>query len=113
MNGAAQISDIKDGTSNTFAMIETPFKKTYTAYGPWVHAYTYALGVIPSSRGINSSANPANPLVPYWQGAGSLHDGGCHALMCDGAVRFIGQNISNTTLLSLQSIRGGEVVGEF
>ena len=49
------------------------------------------------------------------EGAGlySWHTGGAHALMGDGAVRFLSENISAKTLSSLITRSGGEVVGEF
>ena len=113
INGACTINDIKDGTSNTLAMIETPFRKTHNPYGPWLHTWTYAQDIVPTVRGINSTAPSASPLVPHWMGAGSLHDGGCHAVLADGAVRFLSANMSNTVLGSLQTIFGREIVGEF
>lgn len=35
------------------------------------------------------------------------------ALLGDGAVRFISENIDQATLNSITSTRGGEVIGEF
>ena len=43
----------------------------------------------------------------------SFHTGGVHALMCDGAVRFISENISGRTLTALGTRADGEIVGEF
>ncbi|MFN0196017.1 MAG: DUF1559 domain-containing protein [Planctomycetaceae bacterium] len=112
VNGAAKISEIRDGTSNTLALMESPFHKTYPHYGPWLHTWTYAQDTVPTLRGINSTAPGYPPLVPYWQGAGSLHDGGCHAVMGDGAVRFFSANMSNTVLAYIMTVNGGEIVGE-
>ncbi len=43
----------------------------------------------------------------------SLHVGGVHALMGDGAVRFISENIAWTTIRSLSARADGNVVGDF
>ena len=43
----------------------------------------------------------------------SFHVGGCHALMGDGAVRFISENLDTQTLRKLMARADGEVVGEF
>ncbi|MDB5339131.1 MAG: hypothetical protein JWN70_4750 [Planctomycetaceae bacterium] len=45
--------------------------------------------------------------------ARSKHVGGVHAAMCDGAVRFISENISTTIWRNLATRQGGEVLGEF
>ncbi|OYW15017.1 MAG: hypothetical protein B7Z55_15330 [Planctomycetales bacterium 12-60-4] len=44
---------------------------------------------------------------------GSLHDGGCHVLMGDGAVRFVSQNIDSSTRTRLAAISDGQTLGEF
>ena len=46
-------------------------------------------------------------------GPKSMHVGGVHALMTDGSVRFISQNIDRTVHIGLITIAGGEIVGEF
>lgn len=43
----------------------------------------------------------------------SLHVGGCHALMGDGAVRFISENTDYNTIRRLANPKDGEVLGEF
>jgi hypothetical protein len=43
----------------------------------------------------------------------SLHVGGCHALLCDGSVRFISQNIDTQTVRRLVDRADGEVIGDF
>jgi len=44
---------------------------------------------------------------------GSLHTGGAHVLMGDGAVRFISENIDATTRNNLAYIADGNPIGEF
>lgn len=43
----------------------------------------------------------------------SRHTGGTHHLMCDGAVRFISNNVDINTYQSIGSINGNETPGEF
>ena len=43
----------------------------------------------------------------------SLHIGGCHALLCDGSIRFISQNIDTQTIRRLADRADGEVLGDF
>lgn len=55
----------------------------------------------------------AADLTQYTAGLYSFHTGGAHVLLCDGSVRFLSQNISNITMISLVTSQQGEVVGEF
>ncbi|MBS0205911.1 MAG: DUF1559 domain-containing protein [Planctomycetes bacterium] len=48
-----------------------------------------------------------------WKAARSQHTGGVHLLLCDGAVRFVSENIDLTTWRSLASRAGGEIIGDF
>ena len=45
--------------------------------------------------------------------ASSYHTGGVHALMADGAVKFISENIDQATWMGAGSINGSETLGEF
>lgn len=48
-----------------------------------------------------------------WGGAYSYHVGGMHALLGDGSVRFLGENLDKGTFRALIGKADGEVVGEF
>jgi len=48
-----------------------------------------------------------------WKAARSMHNGGVNLLMCDGAVRFVGNSIDTNTWRALATRRGGEVIGSF
>jgi prepilin-type N-terminal cleavage/methylation domain-containing protein/prepilin-type processing-associated H-X9-DG protein len=111
-NGAASLSDVRDGTSNTLAMIETPFYKNgQGAYGPFFHAFVHTHMIWPTIWGINNKSW-ANKSTYAW-GAGSVHTGGCHALMADGSVRFLSENMSSVTLAAIQSMKQSDIVGSF
>lgn len=43
----------------------------------------------------------------------SLHTGGVHALLCDGSVRFVSENINTQTVRMLADRADGGVIGEF
>lgn len=58
--------------------------------------------------GANVFINAVNDSEIY-----AFHTGGAHALMADGAVRFLNENMSLQTLAALGTRDGGEVVGEF
>ncbi|MES2793633.1 MAG: DUF1559 domain-containing protein, partial [Planctomycetota bacterium] len=69
---------------------------------------------------INNNKNPSNTVCPWsTNNCGpndepfSLHVGGCHALLGDGSVRFLSENIDGNTLRRLCSKSDGEVVGEY
>lgn len=48
-----------------------------------------------------------------WGDPGSTHTGGMHALLGDGAVRFISENIDSNTRKDLANIADGNPLGEF
>ncbi len=111
----AKIRDITDGTSTTMMVMEdhhwnTTGKKNYSNYSPdagWA-----------SSMAISTAVNLVN--MPYGSnsdvkchGISSTHVGGAHILMCDGTVRFLGENISVLVLQSIATRGNNETVGEF
>ena len=95
-NSEVKFHDIVDGTSNTFAVGERDF---YCAAGLWAGARDarghgprgadYVLGRV--SYKMNAVKNVGNPSC--CQAFSSPHPGGAHFAMCDGAVRFINENI--------------------
>ncbi|MGE5191869.1 MAG: DUF1559 domain-containing protein, partial [Deltaproteobacteria bacterium] len=110
-NGAASISNVRDGTSNTLALIETPFHKNwYPGYGPFFHAFTHTHQIIPTWYGINGKC--CSGLTYAW-GAGSLHMGGAQVLLGDGSVRFLSENINGATLSALVTMANLDIPGTF
>jgi prepilin-type N-terminal cleavage/methylation domain-containing protein/prepilin-type processing-associated H-X9-DG protein len=110
-NGAAKLTDIDDGASQTMLMIETPFRKWSRAYGPYLQAYTHTHNILPRQYGINYDYR--DTARPYAWGPGSRHDGGCHVLWGDGRVTFVNEAINQTQLNALTTIQGREAVEVF
>jgi prepilin-type N-terminal cleavage/methylation domain-containing protein len=134
-NTSASIRDITDGTSNTVAVAETTLDIRDGTTGTW--GYTkwvgngvdLALGYSPfatppvllPTRGVNDwpCCAWALPLTTRpgqlgtWGAPGSVHTGGMHALMGDGSVRFISENLDKNTQKNIALIQDAEVVGEF
>jgi prepilin-type N-terminal cleavage/methylation domain-containing protein len=114
--------DFTDGLSNSVLMVEQTREKYNGQIGGW--SYTcHVNGGIDFTRdwyGINRwdyYYNPGVPLIPgrlgQWMTAGSLHTGGVQAVLGDGAVRFISENIDGTTQNNLAKISDGKTLGEF
>lgn len=107
--------DIKDGTSNTIAVGE---RNEFCGAGSWLgarnaagggtHGNDYHLGRI--WRPINFAQNGGEDNCT--DGFSSAHEGGAQFLMCDGAVRFISENIdfNNSTITSVNGGNEGNAV---
>jgi prepilin-type processing-associated H-X9-DG protein len=116
-----KIRDVTDGTSNTVAFYEQCFDKYNGVTGAWAYRCHVNIGIDGSWYGINrwDYHNGAYGYVPVpgkqgeWATPGSLHTGGCHALLADGSVRFLSQNTDNTTLTRIHRMADGQSVGEF
>jgi prepilin-type N-terminal cleavage/methylation domain-containing protein/prepilin-type processing-associated H-X9-DG protein len=124
----ANIRDITDGTSNTVAIAETTLDVTDGVTGSWACTQHVGNGVdfanLNGQRKINdwdccawtstpwSIKGPAGKLGE-WGSVGSMHSGGMHVLLADGAVRFISENLDGTTRQRLGWIADGNTVGEF
>ncbi|MCA9069650.1 MAG: DUF1559 domain-containing protein, partial [Planctomycetaceae bacterium] len=65
-----------------------------------------AMGMMPA---MHHTANNTPHVVNF----GSLHTGGTHFLMADGAVRFVSENLHYDTYRALGERNDGNVIGEF
>lgn len=88
-------SDIRDGTSNTLLIAEVP--------GEYVH-WMEPRDTRPESF-IQSLRNKDS--------VDARHSGGSHALLADGAVRFISSGIEPEIIRATTTIAGGEKLEEF
>jgi len=96
------IRDITDGTSNTIAVGEvTHYNFTWdpTLYGHWDVPSGTACCTLVAIRHGNQKLNPPNSAsqVGKREGFHSYHTGGAQFVLCDGSVRFISQNIQDTS----------------
>jgi prepilin-type N-terminal cleavage/methylation domain-containing protein len=114
VNSQTRISDITDGTSNTFILGESRYMVLQSAtalyYGTWASAYYgngvggpyYPNGLLTMNAPNSGSCNPAtsfcHQMTPY---SGSYHQGGVVFGMADGAVAFISNSITLSTFQTL------------
>jgi len=132
-----RIADITDGTSNTAGVGEfsglTKGQRYYANNGrgddgePWClgedYGWQYALRTVtvpPNSAWFYNSAMAISgytptPVTGRLNDAAlhSMHVGGIHLLMMDGAVRFISDNIHMGTFKNLADKADGNTVAEF
>jgi prepilin-type N-terminal cleavage/methylation domain-containing protein/prepilin-type processing-associated H-X9-DG protein len=101
-NGAARLKDILDPHTSTILLIETPFRKSSAAYGPFLQAYVHSHPILPIQYGINSDYQGQG--VPFSWGAGRRHAGGAHALFVDGSVRFLNESMQQSVLTTISTI---------
>ncbi|MCI0463376.1 MAG: DUF1559 domain-containing protein [Gemmataceae bacterium] len=123
-NGAASLTTIPDGTSNTIMVGEARQQMCSSLFGPrWgAGVHTSSHGVVLDSRlhinypaGLDKTlcytTDPFRQKLQYAWGFGSWHPGGANFVLCDGSVRFLPDSMSFLVLQAMCSINGGEVVG--
>ncbi|HWL09707.1 MAG TPA: DUF1559 domain-containing protein [Planctomicrobium sp.] len=100
-NSSVAIHNISDGTSNVFLLGEkrttqtadNPTTTSWNSDGPlwrW-GGFGGRLTIRPMNRDVLPTFNDSTANF------GSVHTGGAHFTMCDGAVKFISENIDMTT----------------
>jgi prepilin-type N-terminal cleavage/methylation domain-containing protein len=134
-----KISQVTDGLSNTIMLGEVANKKNEWHLGKirgpnnesgtagatvgdswtdWTFGINYIRPVTTTSYS-TQNGGPGRSRGPCWINCNnkwnmySFHVGGCHVVLGDGAVRFLSQNASVTTLSNLHCIDDGAPLGEF
>ncbi|OYW15364.1 MAG: hypothetical protein B7Z55_15090, partial [Planctomycetales bacterium 12-60-4] len=104
---STNIGQVRDGTSNTFAVGEAlPARCTHTS---WYHFnHVTATCAVPLNY-YQKDQTIAPTDWPNNYSFASTHVGGGHFLMADGAVKFISENIDLTMYRNLATISGDEV----
>jgi len=117
------IRDCKDGTSNTVAISEQTRGGSYYTPG-WAARGYLSQGIhfaadwnngpnYGNSSGFNWFSPVGSGVRASWAKPGSMHTGGLHVLMTDGAVRFVSENLNGPTATALFYTGDGAVIGEF
>ncbi len=122
-----RMRDITDGTSNTAMASEILLTPDTTAhdlrgryYNAWEGNVWFSTLNPPnttvgdrSSYCVSAVRRPCASSGENVQYARSMHVGGAHTLLADGAVRFISDNIDTTTWNNVGARNDGKVLGEF
>jgi len=130
---SVRIRDITDGTSNTMCVSECG-NFFVNAGGGEVQVnsnHGWTMGTNSGNQDVGNTRTfnittiryPPNTVDNTLPGTGnndganngiySAHTGGVQVLLCDGAIRFISENIDMGTLRRVASRRDGDVIGEF
>ena len=116
-NSNCQMRDLTDGSSNTVAMAETTRTVANGHATAWGYRGHVMVGIWLAERPINlwffNGTTFPRGTLGSWAQPGSLHTGGMHVLMGDGAVRFISENMDASIRTNLAYISDGKTVGEF
>jgi prepilin-type N-terminal cleavage/methylation domain-containing protein len=121
VNGCARMRDVRDGTTNAFAIGETfnnrQFGATDTAISASFAAYYGGiwLGIAPDTRAAGCVGQLAPAPSSYAVNGnsinafGSLHPGGGQFCLADGSCRFVSENADQDTISALGTINDGQV----
>ena len=116
-----KMKDITDGSSHTFLVGELSWNagpQRHWAVGGGsatnldTYVYTAKNVYWPLNQACRNSADDPPGKCPYANNDmsfGSMHNGGCHFLLCDGSVQFIREDITLDVLKSLASRKSAEV----
>ena len=129
-NYGARLGDIRDGSSNTLALLEMlqapselgePADRRGRIWLPHPGSYTIMTRFGPNSSEPDNSSCVDRPEMnlpcdrkggqnTFYLVSRSRHAGGVNGLLCDGSVHFFSDAIELATWKALSSIAGGELV---
>lgn len=134
-NGVTQMHNVTDGTSNTMIVGEqsglvgtldiranyhggwagittagNPASMTGSPYGAGITTVRYPIN---ASTDVCTTTSGCNTVYDANTVLNSMHNGGTHALLVDGSVRFLADTIFFDTLLQLSAKNDNEVLAEF
>ena len=134
-NMGTKLSIVTDGVSNTIMVLEIANRKNEWSMGKNIGPsnsntgnpnaasgdvwYGFEIGYMcfraktPGSTRASNTNGPCLINCNNQFGAYSFHTGGTSALMGDGTVRFLSQNIDTGTLHALMCINDGATVGDY
>jgi prepilin-type processing-associated H-X9-DG protein len=107
---SVSISQVTDGTSNTFLIGEQIMR--VTRWNAWVGANQSLGGTAVPPNWIPPAHIASQGLWWLWYNFRSQHPGGVNFAMCDGSVRFIKNSIDIATYQSLSTRSQNEIVSE-
>lgn len=118
-NSSVRLGDIKDGTSQTFAFLESAHtgNHSWTAPGSgsnhlfFVHHISQGYVVSNNDDGPRTPTPPNTTLFNH-RGSHSMHPGGVNVAMADGSVRWITNHIDFRTYRAMFSRSGSEEISE-
>jgi hypothetical protein len=109
-NSTTKITDVTDGSSNTFMIGETTLDVHNGRTAAWGYRGWVMTGIDPAA-GINdwtfTGITPLPGRLGSWGRAGSLHISGCHFAMGDASVRFVRQTVAANTLRQVATMAEG------
>jgi len=120
VNSKTRITDVTDGTSNTFILGESRYMQLQSGnaqyYATWASGY-YGNGVggpyypngaltmnAPNIVNCNPATTSCHHMTPY---TGSYHTGGASFAMADGSITFITNNVTLSNFQSLGARNDG------
>ncbi len=115
---SAQLKDITDGTSSTFALgevvghwcINQDFPNQ--AFATTAHPINFKNEAFQEHGNVDYNKLPTDLRWNWAITFRSFHPGGAHFLMCDSSAGFISEDIDHFTYMALASREGEEVVNQ-
>ena len=108
MTKPRRLTDVTDGTSNTFLIGEDLPQKNQWLSWPYANTTYGTCAIPPNVRRPTGGEYPPEDW-PNTSGFRSQHPGGTQFALVDGSVQFVSNSISLETYRCFGTIRGGEV----